>query len=60
MDINTFRGITTAILLIIFIGFCIWAYSKKRDKAFSEAELLPFDEDTIQQIKEKREVSIDE
>jgi len=57
MDINIIRGITTAILLIIFIGFCFWAFSRKRNKAFSEAELLPFDDDTIQQIKEKREVS---
>ncbi len=60
MDINTFRGITTTILLIIFIAFCFWAFSRKRKKAFSEAELLPFDEETIQQIKEKREVSTDE
>ncbi len=60
MDINTFRGITTAILLIVFIGFCFWAFSKKRKKAFSEAELLPFDDEVIQQIKEKREVSSDE
>lgn len=57
MDINTIRGITTGILLVIFIGFIFWAFSKKRSKAFSEAELLPFDDDTIQQIKKKREVS---
>lgn len=60
MDINTFRGITTAILLIVFIIFCIWAFSKKRHKDFSEAELLPFDDDTIQKIKEKREVGVNE
>lgn len=60
MDINTMRGITTAILLILFIGFCFWAFSKKRHKDFSEAELLPFDDETIKQIKEKREVSSDE
>ena len=60
MDINIIRGITTAILLIIFIGFCFWAFSKNRKKAFSEAELLPFDDETIQQIKEQREVSSDE
>ena len=60
MDINTFRGITTTILLIIFIGFYFWAFNKDRKKAFSEAELLPFDDETIKQIKEKREVSSDE
>ncbi len=60
MDINTFRGISTAILLIAFIAICFWAFSKKRKKAFSEAELLPFDNDLAQQIKKKREVSSDE
>ena len=57
MDINTIRGISTAILLLLFIGFCFWAYSKNRNKSFSEAELLPFDDETIKQIKAKREVS---
>ena len=55
MDINTFRGLSTAFLLLAFIVFCFWAFSKKRTKAFSEAELLPFDDETIQQIKKKSE-----
>ena len=57
MDINTFRGITTIILLVLFVGFCFWAFSKKRNKNFSEAELLPFDNETADKIKAKREVS---
>ncbi len=60
MDFNTLRGISTAILLVVFIAFVFWAFSKKRKQAFSEAELLPFDDDVAQQIKEKREVSNDE
>ena len=55
MDINTFRGLITAFLLLAFIVFCFWAFSKNRKKAFSEAELLPFDDETIQQIKNKSE-----
>lgn len=55
MDINIIRGITTGILLILFIGFVFWAFSKDRKKAFSEAELLPFDQDELTQIKEKHE-----
>lgn len=54
MDINILRGISTGLLLIIFIGYCFWAYSSKRKKAFNEAELLPFDEKTVKQIKENR------
>jgi len=55
MDINVMRGITTTILLLLFIGFIFWAFSKDRKKAFSEAELLPFDNDELTQIKEIHE-----
>ncbi|HLU62868.1 MAG TPA: cbb3-type cytochrome c oxidase subunit 3 [Gammaproteobacteria bacterium] len=47
MDINTFRGVLTAILLVAFIGLWIWAWSSKRRKDFDEAARLPFrDEET--------------
>jgi cytochrome c oxidase cbb3-type subunit 4 len=46
MDINDLRGISTAFLLVAFIGLVVWAYSKKRKKSFDEAANLPFaDED---------------
>ena len=51
MDIHFIRGITTALLLIIFIGIVVWAYSSKRKASFSEAEMLPFDEDEVKSIK---------
>ena len=60
MDIHTIRGIGTAVLLIVFVGFLFWAYSRKRSEAFSEAELYPFDEDTAEKIKAKREESTNE
>lgn len=42
MDINDLRGISTAFLLVAFIGLIFWAYSKKRKKEFDEAANLPF------------------
>ena len=42
MDINDLRGISTALLMVSFIGLWIWAWSKKRKKAFDEAANLPF------------------
>ena len=60
MDIHDIRGIGTAILLIVFIGFWIWAYSKKRKAAFSEAEMLPFDGEVAEKIKAQREDSTNE
>lgn len=49
MDINDLRGISTAFLLVAFIGLVFWAYSGKRKKTFDEAANLPFaDEDGTQ------------
>ncbi|QEA39048.1 cbb3-type cytochrome c oxidase subunit 3 [Pistricoccus aurantiacus] len=42
MDLGTFRGITTLLIMIAFIGVVIWAYSKRRKKDFDEAANLPF------------------
>ena len=47
MDINTLRGITTALALIAFIGVVIWAWSKRRKTDFDEAANLPFADDEI-------------
>jgi cytochrome c oxidase cbb3-type subunit IV len=37
-------GIITAILLIAFLGGCVWAYSPRRREEFAAAERLAFDE----------------
>lgn len=47
LDINLIRGILTALLLVSFIGLCIWAWSRHRHAAFSEAANLPFVDDEI-------------
>jgi cytochrome c oxidase cbb3-type subunit 4 len=47
MDINTMRGVFTALALIAFVGVWIWAWSKKRKKGFDEAANLPFADDDI-------------
>ena len=44
MDINDLRGISTALLMIGFIGMCFWVYNSKRKKAFDEAANLQEDE----------------
>jgi len=45
LDINDFRAWHTVILLAIFIGIVIWAYSRRRKKSFDEAANLPFADD---------------
>jgi len=45
MDINDFRAWHTIVLLILFIGIVVWAYSRRRKKSFDEAANLPFADD---------------
>lgn len=42
-----FRDLATVVLMIVFVGVCIWAYSKKRKKRFTEAANLPFADEEI-------------
>lgn len=49
MDINDLRGLSTAFLMMSFIGLCFWAYSKKRKRAFDEAANLPFADEELNQ-----------
>ena len=59
MDINDLRGISTAFLMVAFIGLCIWAWSSKRKKTFDEAANLPFADDEMNE-RTKREEARDE
>ena len=45
MDPGTWRGIFTAIMLLLFVAICIWTFSRKRDRDFEEAARLPLDTD---------------
>ncbi len=45
MDINDFRGLSTALIFIAFIGITIWAYSKSAKKDFEECAKLPLEDD---------------
>ena len=55
MDINDFRSWHTVVMLAIFIGIIVWAYSKKRTHAFDEAAHLPFEDDATHKATLKKE-----
>lgn len=42
MDINELRAWYTLLLILVFIGIALWAYSRKRN--FDDAANLPFNE----------------
>lgn len=45
MDINTFRGIVTGALLLLFVCLIGWAWSKARRADFDAAARLPLEEE---------------
>ncbi len=46
MDIGTFRGLLTAVLMALFVALVIWAYSRGRKQEFARAAALPLEDDT--------------
>lgn len=42
-----FHSWFTVVLLVLFIGIVIWAYSSRRKKDFDEAARLPFSGDGV-------------
>lgn len=52
MDIGTFRGITTLLIMVAFLGVVFWAYSKRRKKDFDEAKNLPFADEEDRQRRD--------
>jgi cytochrome c oxidase cbb3-type subunit 4 len=47
MDINTLRGLSTILVMIVFIGICLWAFNGRKKKDFDEAANLPFQDEDI-------------
>jgi len=46
MDMGTIRGLLTAVLLLLFIGVAVWAFSRRRNDEFAEMARVPLDDDT--------------
>ncbi len=55
MDINTFYGLITLVLMIIFVAIVFWAYSSKRKESFDEAARLPLEENREHSGHDRRE-----
>ena len=45
MDYNFFSSAMTVVMLVVFIGIVLWAWSGKRSAAFDEAARVPFDDE---------------
>jgi cytochrome c oxidase cbb3-type subunit 4 len=56
MDINTLRGLLTAVLLFAFVGLCIWAWSNRRKADFEAVAALPLEEDQYMTNSEQENI----
>ena len=45
MDFTLIDSILTVVVMVVFLGIVLWAWSGKRAHAFKEAANLPFTED---------------
>jgi len=47
MSLATLSGLGTAVLLLAFVGLCVWAFSPRQRRRWDESAALPFlDDDT--------------
>ena len=45
MDISVIHGLWTLVLIVVFVGIVVWAFSRKRKAAFDAAARIPIDDD---------------
>jgi cytochrome c oxidase cbb3-type subunit IV len=45
MDYSLFSSVMTVVMLVVFVGIVLWAWSGKRDAAFDEAARVPLDDE---------------
>jgi len=45
MDTSLIQSVWTVVVLVLFAGIVVWAWSSKRKKDFDEAANIPFNED---------------
>ena len=53
MDINTFRGLITLLLMVLFLAVVIWTFSSGRRRDFEEAARLPLGDDEKPPVAKK-------
>ena len=47
MDYSLIQSIWTVVVMVLFVGIVIWAWSDKRKERFDEAANIPFSEDDM-------------
>ncbi len=45
MEFSIIQSVWTILVLVLFVGIVVWAWSGKRKQRFDEAANIPFEED---------------
>ena len=57
MDSSLIESVWTVVVMVVFIGIVLWAWSGKRKQGFDEAANIPFNEDKPASTKISKENS---
>ena len=44
MDIDTVRGVITAVLLVLFVALAVWTWSRNRKDTYDKAARMPLED----------------
>ena len=55
MDYSLIQSIWTIVVMVLFVGIVIWAWSSKRKARFDEAANIPFAEDDMTSAEHRTE-----
>ncbi|MEN8108538.1 MAG: cbb3-type cytochrome c oxidase subunit 3 [Pseudomonadota bacterium] len=51
MDFTFIQSVWTIVIMVVFLGIVVWAWSGKRKQRFDEAANIPFHEDEQSSIE---------
>ncbi|HTT36302.1 MAG TPA: cbb3-type cytochrome c oxidase subunit 3 [Burkholderiales bacterium] len=55
MDLTSVRAVLTVVMLVVFVGIVMWAYSSRRKKEFDEAARSVLDDDAAPAMEKRQQ-----
>ena len=57
MDLNVLRSLATLMMFVLFIGIWVWAWGRRQQSGFKDAEMVPFIDEPAAQRTPSGELS---
>jgi len=55
MDLTSVRAVLTVVMLVVFVGIVMWAYSSRRKQEFDEAARSVLDDDAAPAMEKRQQ-----